>query len=536
MPSGVVVNSITEHHLFHEHPHEGLRGHISTGGGSNNHQAAIHSGFEYGFKNWMIWGTAGRQIAGDYYSPAGRVENSKTRLTSGSLGLGWFGEKPFFNLTYSANRGRFGVPYAGEFHEQEGKEESRGPDWYGLLARWNHEGLDPEEGHNAILVDETFCWQNLRWNAGIRELPHFIEKVRFSGAFTRWMHHEVENGNIIATTFDNRAFQFRGVFDQRKTRRWNGSLGFQAMYRNYQAEGEEALSPPVDQSGFALFGLQEMDYQKVKFQFGGRLDHTSYDPHELRSRSYTGFSAAAGVRVHLLRDGAFVANYNRAFRAPALEELYNYGPHVGNLAFEIGNPNLKKETGDGLDFSLRHDARRLRGEWNLFFYRLGSFVYMAPTGGQHHGLTIVNFLQEDARFLGTEAGLDLNLHPMLWLNLGLDTVRTRLLRSDVPLPRIPPLRARLGFDFRYRGLSLRPELLLAGAQDRLFHQETRTAGYSLIGLNASYTIPRRHATQVLSVSTFNLADRLYRNHCSFLKELAPEMGRGVRINYSIHFY
>ena len=26
--------------------------------------------------------------------------------------------------------------------------------------------------------------------------------------------------------------------------------------------------------------------------------------------------------------------------APALEELYNFGPHLGNLAFEIGNPNL----------------------------------------------------------------------------------------------------------------------------------------------------------------------------------------------------
>ena len=35
---------------------------------------------------------------------------------------------------------------------------------------------------------------------------------------------------------------------------------------------------------------------------------------------------------------ALVFNYTSSYRAPALEELYNHGPHIGNLAFEIGNP------------------------------------------------------------------------------------------------------------------------------------------------------------------------------------------------------
>lgn len=51
---------------------------------------------------------------------------------------------------------------------------------------------------------------------------------------------------------------------------------------------------------------------------------------------------------------------------PALEELYNNGPHPGNLTFEIGNENLRRESGDGLDFGVRHSSNRLRGEFNLF--------------------------------------------------------------------------------------------------------------------------------------------------------------------------
>ncbi len=533
---GGVVNSVTEHHMFHEHAHEGLRGHFSTGGGSNNRQAGASGSFEYGYRNWMAWGTAGRQVAGDYYSPEGRVENSKTRLTSGSFGWGWFGAKPFVNLTYSTNRGRFGVPYAGHFHGSHGEErnETGKIGTHGLFRAAEAEARE-EEIETEAQVDEVFRWQNLRWNGGFRDLSGLFPRVHFSAAYTLWNHREVENGDYAATDFRNRLLQLRGIFDQRPAGPWKGSWGFQVVSRKYRATGEEALSPPVDQGGLALFGLQEFDFQKAKFQVAGRVDHTGYDPHGGSRKSFTGFSGAAGVRLPLGRQGSLVASYNHAFRAPALEELFNYGPHVGNMAFEIGNSNLQKEAGNGVELSLRRDSSRVRGEWNLFLYRIGDFVYMSPTGEFRNGLQVVNFLQKDSRFLGSEARLDLGVHPLFWLNLGFDAVRARL-EEGASLPRIPPFRSRIGFDFRTGGFSLRPELVLAGAQKRVFENETPTAGYGVVHLTASYTLPARHYLQVISVSTYNLNDRLYRNHCSFLKELAPEAGRGIRLNYSLHFF
>jgi iron complex outermembrane receptor protein len=41
---------------------------------------------------------------------------------------------------------------------------------------------------------------------------------------------------------------------------------------------------------------------------------------------------------------------------------------------------------------------------------------------------------------------------------------------------------------------------------------------------------------VFSVNVFNAGDRLYRNHLSFIKEFAPELGRGVRFGYTVHFF
>jgi len=59
----------------------------------------------------------------------------------------------------------------------------------------------------------------------------------------------------------------------------------------------------------------------------------------------------------------------------------------------------------------------------------------------------------------------------------MDLVDAELRQDGTPLPRIPPQRGRVGFEVRYKGLSVEPELVMAAAQDALFATETGTAGY-----------------------------------------------------------
>ncbi|MCA1634335.1 MAG: TonB-dependent receptor [Acidobacteria bacterium] len=115
-------------------------------------------------------------------------------------------------------------------------------------------------------------------------------------------------------------------------------------------------------------------------------------------------------------------------------------------------------------------------------------------------------------------------------------MNAQLKESGTPLPRIPPLRGHVGLDWRFRGLNIRPEAVLVKDQSEIFPTETRTAGYALFNVVGSYTIPRQHYAQIISVNAFNLGDRLYRNHLSFIKDLAPEIGRGVRFTYTIRFF
>ena len=78
--------------------------------------------------------------------------------------------------------------------------------------------------------------------------------------------------------------------------------------------------------------------------------------------------------------------------------------------------------------------------------------------------------------------------------------------------------------------------MLADRQSQTFDLETPTAGYAVVNLRASYTIPTPGAIHQFSADFFNAGDRLYRNHSSFIKDLAPEMGRGVRFSYMLRFF
>jgi iron complex outermembrane receptor protein len=507
---GGVVNAISGH----RDAHKGARGYFTGLGGSTNNQAGASGGIEFGTENWLFWANGGGQRASDYKTPLGTIANSFTRYGNASGGLGYFGDKGFLSFNYTHDRRNYGIPVEPE-HEEEEEEEGHGHE----MVR-----LDPRRN-------------SFQFRGGFRDLTSPISGGNFTVQYNDYRHDEIElPDEEIGTQFKNKTFLYRAVFDQRRSGRYYGSFGFSGLHRDFTAIGEEALAPPTTQNNFAAFGLQTIDFEKFAFQFGGRVEHNGYKPDGLRDRSFTGFSGSAGFRVGLGGGSVFVANYTHSYRAPALEELYNNGPHPGNLTFEIGDENLNRERGDGIDLSIRHNSSRVRAEANFFYYNIRDFVFLAPTGNIEDGLVEANYAQGDSRFTGTELRFDVGLTRNIWLLTSMDYVNAELTDISTPLPRIPPLRGRVGFEAFYNGFRFAPEVVMARDQDRIFTTEERTAGYATVNLNASYTFTRQHHAHIFSVNAFNLNDKLYRNHLSFIKEFAPEIGRGVRVVYTIRFF
>jgi iron complex outermembrane receptor protein len=233
---------------------------------------------------------------------------------------------------------------------------------------------------------------------------------------------------------------------------------------------------------------------------------------------------------------AVVVNLTRSYRAPALEELYNFGPHAGNQLFEIGNPGLTHESALSFDASLKHRSERVRGEVNAFYYRISDFVFPALTGEEEGGLLVAEYLQGDSRFTGFDGRAELRLHEHAWLNVGAGFVDAELTDTGEPLPRIPPFRATVALEIPWRGLTIEPELVAAAKQDQIFGAETETDGYTLFNIRASYLLPARHLTHQIAVRAYNLTNERYRRHTSFIKDLALETGRGVAVSYAVRFF
>lgn len=540
---GGVVNMVGFGNHLHQHKHETLSGNLTFATGTTNGLAAGSGGFEFGKNGWLLWGGGGGQRTGDYNTPQGRIGNSASDSRNTYAGFGKYNDKAYFNLEYNYGEGSYGVPFAGEFHGHHHDDDDhhdhqrvsamKKSSSLVRRAEGDHDHDDDHEEEEDIAIG----WRrhNVRGEFGLTQMPRFAENFRLVLNYSDWNHRELE-GEEIGTQFFNKQFVYRGTFDQKRRGPLQGSFGFWGMQRDFEARGAEALAPPTTQNAFAVFALEELDYERIKFQFGGRLEHNRYRPIGLPDRNFTAFSGSTGFAIPLPERFTFATSFSHSSRAPALEELYNNGPHVGNLTFEVGNPNLKIERGNGLEVSLRRLTPRFHTEANFFYYRFSNFVFLAPTGEIDDGLPVADFTQANSRFFGFDGRVDFETVRNVWVRLGVDTVNARLTDLNSGLPRIPPARARLGLDFRPGRFSIQPELAMGSRQSRTFFDETPTPGYAVMNVRASYSIPTQHATHIFSADAFNLGDRLWRNHLSFIKDLAPEIGRGIRFGYSLRFF
>ncbi len=492
---GGVVNMVSGHHEAMDQGHKGVHGNISGIGGTNNGLHGGSAGLDFGLERWVFRLGSGGQRTSDYQSAEERIFNSRSRAFSGNTGASYYGKRNWFTSSFGVQRGFYQLPA-------------------------------PADEEQVALPNQRW---NLRWNGGMRD------KYQYSLNYSDYKHREEAEGEV-GTKFFNKQTDYRFLVEQPRKGPWSGSFGVWGLRRDYKAEGIEAITPPAIQNAFAGYGVETLNLERVRVQFGGRVETNRYKPQFGRERNFTGFSGSAGLSVPLDGSSVFVANYSHAYRAPALEELYANGPHPGLLAFEIGDINLRRERMDGLDVSYRRQDGRIKTELNGFNYWLRDQVFLAPTGAIQDGLPEANYRQGNTRYTGFDGRLQAGLNKWAWLNAGFDVVRTELTSSRLSTPRTPPVRGRLGIDLRYKSFSVAPDLVLTARQNRLFTNETATDGYVTANLRGGYTLVRRHTIHFFGVNVFNANNRLYRNHLSFIKEHAPEMGRGVAINYSMRFF
>ena len=269
-------------------------------------------------------------------------------------------------------------------------------------------------------------------------------------------------------------------------------------------------------------------------------DHHDEEGHyaipDPRDRSFVGLTGSLGYKLELLPSTSLVASLTRSARAPAVEELYNFGPHVGSLSYEVGNSTFNTEVSTGLDVGLRHQNERVVSSFNVFSYHIDDFIFLAGNGQIEDGLPVRFWTQANSRFVGFDGDTSIRLGGNITAGLGIGMVNAKLTATNEDLPRIPPVRGTLRLTVPYRGFRVSPELVLTAKQDRVYQDEAVTDGHSVFNLLASWVVPTATRSHLLTATVYNMTNALYRNHTSFIREFAPSMGRGVKVGYTIRFF
>ncbi len=489
---------------------------------TNAGQAGVAGDLTVGNGRWALNAGASGRRSGEYGTPLGDVANSQVRAALGSVGVSHTSQDGYFGAGLQLDDSRYGVPvvHGGEIE---------------LTPRRQVYGTRGE----------------------FRNLPGFFSSARGSLAYHRYRHDEVEGGDV-ATQFENDLFDVDVRATHRPVGRMTGTVGVSGYHRRFEALGEEALSPRVDQNVVSAFTYQELAWAHLTLQFGGRYDRASYSPRGgLLPRSFDNGSFSVGSLIRPTDASTIAVSFARAARNPALEELYFFGQHSGNLAFEIGNERLESEVAYGLDVSYRVRLPRFSAEVTYFNNTINGYIFRNEIseeefdrrfghdahdhenghdhGGEVEEYPFVEFVGRDARLQGVEAHADVDLSSGLHLELGVDTVRGRQ-RDDLgPLPRIPPARVTGGLRYHWNALQVGTQLLTALEQDRVYGVETPTEGYTTLRLFGAYSLQAGRLLHTFSARIDNVTNELYRNHLSLLKDIVPEMGRNARVVWAVKF-
>ena len=371
--------------------------------------------------------------------------------------------------------------------------------------------------------------------------------------FTDYEHTEfekdVDNPSVIMN---------QDIFSiQSKLSGLNKTVGSLFQYREFQAGGFY-WTPDAKELNLAFFGLFEKEIKNFTMQISSRFEYhmiipntrslylSNFDSSEIVNRNFPIFSTALAI----LKDWE---NWKLSFglmfteRSPSIEDLYSDGPHLGTYAYEIGEPKLSLEKTMGVETSIEHNTSKGKIRFTSFFNKSPNYHISSKMGdgyepgadwiewgsGSSGWLYKYQMVGLRSRIYGFESNFSYKMTKLIYFHGSISVSRGDNLSENQPLSFMPPDKVLLSTEMNLKPVSAELKLKKVLLQSRLGEFETKTDGFLLVDLHASYTNHSSKITHKIILSIDNIFNQVYHNHLSKTKLIMPEMGRSISIQYRI---
>jgi iron complex outermembrane receptor protein len=466
--------------------------------------------------------------------PGGKLEGSYSESSQGSVGMSWITPRGYVGLAFTHLESEYGLP--GHNHEYEGCHP-HGTHLH--CGGHDHDDGDEEEGHDHDHEHGGVPYVKLRSNrldlrAEYQDPFAGFEKIRLRGGLTDYQHDEIEGGEV-GTRFKNKGYDLRLELQHKPIAGWRGVIGLQNAYSDFSADGEEAFLPRSKTRSNGLFVLEEYQLNDWRFELGARQDWQRISPSGGAPRSsLSGTSFSAAAIWDFAPQYSVALSLSRSQRLPTAQELYADGVHIATNTYELGNPDLGRETSHNIDLTLRKHSGDTTFSASVFHNRVKNYIY-ANTLDRYEDFRLIEYAQRDAEFTGVEGELRHQFTPVFSAAVFGDYVRGKLTGGDGNLPRIPAARAGLRGNVKWGQWSGGVEYARVFSQKDIAAYEDSTPGYNMVNAVVAYRGQYGATGYEVYLRGTNLLNKLAYNHASFISSVAPLPGRsvllGVRMTY-----
>lgn len=419
--------------------------------------------------------------------------------------------------------------------------------WYDFEYGLPSAAGDPEAG-----VRLAGARAGLSGRAAVQLPSAWMPYLRVEASAQDYAHDEIEPGGAIGTNFQLRT-QTASVQANTATGRARGALGVQGLFRQYEATGEEALTPAANSEGIGAFLYQELALTRsadaehaAQLQFGARWDtyrvqskvgQPKFGP--AQANDVSSASGSLGLSVPVGGGISISGSIARAFRSPTVEELYSNGVHAAAGSYDMGNAALGPELSVGGEVIIRVARRELSAQMAAYVNRVDDFITPSIVGD-----TLVDgelwplnrFAQANARLVGAEAQLEARLGESIVASAVADVVRGEFAGGGA-LPFIPPARVGAGLRWEKRSRFVGADLRHGFAQQRVTggSVDVPTNAYTVLNVSAGQQWLIGNVLHQLTLRADNAGDARYFEASSRIKRFAANPGRNVTLVYSVQF-
>lgn len=451
----------------------------------------------------------------------GKLPNTFSNQNNLGVGASYIGKSGYTGISIERLNNNYGIP------TPEGGSINQSQNRYDL----QHQTRDPFAGFSSF---------------------------KFSAANTNYNHTEFNNQGEAASQWKNLANEARFELTHNPLAGWKGTFGAQVTASSLNAtevgSGSYAIVPPTKTNSNALFWIEEGRWNSLQGNLGLRYNNVAQKPNlgtelvpepmntgadtpsiTLQNRTFNLMSYSAGGLWNFMQGhGAGVA-YTVSQRAPSAQELYSYGEHESTATFDIGNPNLNKETSHNLEFNIQKTSGLLRGKASLYANRFNNYIYGFYTGESvpdAEDFSVVVAQQAAATIKGIEGELTYNWrqHGVGGRIFGDASQGTFDAGGNLPLQPAPRLGAEIAH--QRNGWLTNATYIYSYQQNRLAAWEQGPApSYNLLNAGISYTEKIKDVNWTVYMNLKNLLNEQIRYATTpmAVRLYAPQPGRSVMV-------